>query len=185
MGYFAATPGRPQPRPPGGLPSPPPSLLHVSTDINDNAPRGDGRAIAEPGETLTVATTWQNLTGIHDPRSTDVAGRRQRGPRDEGSAGWPAIGSSQNQTNDHPSQPRCPEQGMRDELHAYGFVSVSPDGPGQHPSQDYDVGGRRSSDDATRRAEGHPGQRDPAGVNSTFTFPNNGTSPTWTFGWGS
>lgn len=172
MGYLAATPS-------AGATSAtedfslPPSLLHVSTDINDNAPRGDGDGIAEPGETLTVATTLQNLTGSTISGLTGTLAADNGVLVTRGSAGWPAIGAGQNQTNDPPLAATVPINKACGTNFTLTVSVNGPDGPVNIPARTMAVGGPSFSD-ATDVPKAIP-DNNPAGVNSTFTFPNNGT----------
>ena len=109
--------------------SPPPSLLHVSTDINDNAPRGDGDGIAEPGETLTVATTLQNLTGstISGLTGTLAMAADNGVSVTRGSAGWPPSERDRTRPTTRPLAATVPiNKDLRDELHALVFPSTAP-----------------------------------------------------------
>ncbi len=171
MGYLAATPGASATTATEDF-SLPPSLLHVSTTINDNAPRGDGDGIPEPGETLTVATTLQNLTGSTISGLTGTLAADNGVLVTRGSAGWPAIGAGQNQANDPPFAATVPIN------KACGTdftltVSVSgPDGPVSIPARTMTVGGPAFTN-ATDVPKAIPDNL-PAGVNSTFTFPSSG-----------
>jgi subtilisin-like proprotein convertase family protein len=172
MGFFASTPSASATTATEDF-SLPPSLLHVSTDINDNAPRGDGDGIPEPGETLTVATTLQNLTGSTISGLTGTLAADNGVLVTRGSAGWPAIGAGQNQKNDPSFAATVP---MNKACGTDFTLTVSvngPDGPVTIPAKTMTVGGPLFTD-ATDVPKAIPDNL-PAGVNSTFTFPGNGT----------
>ena len=149
----------------------PPKLLFVSTSVNDNAPRGDGDGVAEPGETLSVATTLQNLTGgtlTATGTLTSSAGTVNRG-----SSNW-SIGAGASGANSPTFAVTLAENqqcGVPVDL----TVSVTgPDGPVTVPVKSV-VTGSPSFNESTDVPKSIP-DNNAAGVNSTFTFPGAGTA---------
>lgn len=150
----------------------PPSLLHVSTVVDENAPRGDGDGIAEPGETLAVKTTLQNVTagaisGLTGTLTSSV-GTVTRSP-----AGWPSIAAGAQATNSPDLNVTLPED-MTCGVGVALTVSVTgPDGPVSIPVKNL-VTGTFGITNSTDVPKGIP-DGNAGGVNSTFTLPGSGT----------
>lgn len=171
MGFFATTAGA------GTLTatedfSPPPPLLWKSTAVDDNAPRGDGDGVAEPGETLAVTATLQNLTTnpISDVVGTLTASSGTvTGPKGV----WPTIQPSAAVGNGPGMAVTLPVTQPCSASVDLTVAVTGPGGPVAIPVKSVPVGQAVFSN-STDVPKAIP-DNSAAGVNSTFTFPDAGT----------
>ncbi len=172
MGFLASTPGADATTATEDF-SLPTSLTHVATVVNDNAPRGDGDGIAEPGETLAVTTTLKNQLGTPISGVTGTVAADNGAQVTRQNSTWPTIAGGQQGDNDPAFAVTLPENQACGANIAVTVSVTGPDGPVTVPVKTVQVGGPAftSSTDVPKAIP----DNNPAGVTSTFTFPDNGT----------
>ncbi len=149
----------------------PPSLLFKSTSVDDDAPRGDGDGVAEPGETLAVKTTLQNLT------AAPIAGLTgnlisSQGTVTRPSSGWPSIAAGAQEANSPAFMVTLPENQPCAANVALTVSVTGPDGPVTIPVKNL-VTGAPSFTNSTDVPKVIP-DNNATGVTSTFTLPTTG-----------
>ena len=150
----------------------PPALLHVSTVVDDNAPRGDGDGFPEPGETLAVTTTVQNTTGSPIPGVTGSISANNGAQVTGGTSNWPTIAADRNAVNDPPFTVKLPEAITCEAKVALTVAVTGPNGPVAVPVKTVSVGKpsfTNSSDVPKAIPDATAG-----GVDSTMTLPGTG-----------
>ncbi len=151
----------------------PPALLHVSTAVDDNAPRGDGDGFAEPGETLAVTTTVQNTTGSPIPGVTGSITANNGAQVTGGTSNWPTIAAGKNGVNDPPFTVKLPEAIACEAKVALTVSVTGPNGPVAVPVTDR-VSRQAVLHEQHRRPESDSRRPLRGGVNSTMTLPGTG-----------
>jgi len=171
MGYSATTPSANATTATEDF-SLPPALIHVSTTVDDKAPRGDGDGFPEPGETLAVTTTVQNTTGSAIPSVTGSIAANNGAQVTGGTSNWPTVAAGQNATNDPPFTVKLPEAQACESKSALTVSVTGPNGPVAVPVQTVSVG-KPSFTNSTDVPKAIP-DADNTGVNSTLTLPGTG-----------
>lgn len=173
FGYFASTPS-------AGTNSAtedfslPPALEHISTTINDDAPRGDGDGKAEPGETLAIATTLKNLTTSEISGVVGTASATNGIPVTRADSSWPSIAADAQVANDPPFAVTIPDIQPCGTNFTVSVAVNSPSGPVTVPDRLVTVAGTPDFTNATDVPKAIP-DNNATGVNSLFTFPGAGT----------
>jgi subtilisin-like proprotein convertase family protein len=150
----------------------PPALIHVSTTVDDKAPRGDGDGFPEPGETLAVTTTVQNTTGSPIASVSGSMTANNGAQVTGGTSNWPTVAAGQNATNDPPFTVKLPEAQACESKPALTVSVTGPNGPVAVPVQTVSVG-KPSFTNSTDVPKAIP-DADNTGVNSTLTLPGTG-----------
>ncbi len=149
----------------------PTSLLFKSTSVDDDAPRGDGDGVAEPGETLAVKTTLQNVSAAPIAGLTGSLTSSQ-GTVTRSASTWPAIGSGSQEANSPAFMVTLPEDQFCSSSAALTVSVTGPDGPVSIPVKNVTVGAPNFTN-STDVPKAIP-DNNPAGVTSTFTLPGTG-----------
>lgn len=152
----------------------PPALIHVSTVIDDSAPRGDGDGQAEPGETLVVRTSLQNLTTAPISDVTGTVTTNAGIPVARAATSWPTIAPSAILTEDPPLAVTVPPTQACGTSFDVSVAASSATGPIAIPTATVAVAATPVFTAATDVPKAIP-DNNAAGVNSVFTFPTDGT----------
>ncbi len=171
MGYLATTPSADATTATEDF-SLPPALLHVSTTVNDKAPRGDGDGFPEPGETLAVTTTVQNTTGSAIPSVTGSIAASNGAQVVVGTSNWPTVAAGKNAANDPAFTVKVPEAQACESTVDLTVSVNGPNGAVAVPVKTVNVG-QPSFTNSTDVPKAIPDDA-PAGVNSTLTLPGTG-----------
>lgn len=149
----------------------PPALLFKSTAVNDDAPRGDGDGVAEPGETLAVKTTLQNLTAGPISSLTGTLSA-STGTLTRATSDWPTLPAGGMDANSPAFAVTLPEDQVCTVPLNLTVSVTGPDGPVTIPVKTVDIGDY-AFDDSTDVPKAIP-DNNPTGVTSTFTLPGTG-----------